>query len=142
MEVVQNSYSAEYRSGGGSVVSTTTKSGTNQYHGTVFSFSQNDILNAAPGERYRAKGEIRYWRGGVDVGGPVAMPKLYNGRNKTFFFANYEPLRQFTHSQYFDRMATALERQGNFSQSVYNQKRFHVVYGTQLCRHGRARTDG
>ena len=120
VSVVQNSYSAEYRSGGGAVVSMTTKSGTNQYHGTMFSFSQNDILNAAPWERYRAKGEIRYWRGGIDVGGPVAIPKLYNGRNKTFFFANYEPLRQFTQSQYFDRMATTLERQGDFSKSVYN----------------------
>ena len=42
MTVVQNSYSAEYRSGGGAVVSMTTKSGTNQYHGTMFSFTQND----------------------------------------------------------------------------------------------------
>jgi hypothetical protein len=120
MTVVQNSYSAEYRSGGGAVVSMTTKSGTNQFHGTLFSFTQNDILNAAPWERYRAKGDLRYWRGGIDVGGPVLVPKLYNGRNRTFFFANYEPLRQYTQSQYFDRMATALERQGDFSQSVYN----------------------
>jgi len=120
MNVVQNSYSAEYRSGGGAVVSMTTKSGTNQYHGTMFSFSQNDDLNAAPWLKYTKKGLVRYWRGGVDVGGPVIIPKLYNGHNKTFFFANYEPLRQYTQGQYFDRMATALERQGNFSQSVYN----------------------
>ncbi len=56
MSVVQNSYSAEYRSGGGAVVSMTTKSGTNQFHGTMFSFTQNDILNAAPWERYRSEG--------------------------------------------------------------------------------------
>ncbi len=120
MQVVQNSYSAEYRSGGGAVVSMTTKSGTNQFHGTVFSFTQNDILNAAPWLKYNKKGLVRYWRGGIDVGGPVDIPKLYNGKNKTFFFANYEPLRQYTQSQFFDRMATPLERQGNFSQSVYN----------------------
>ena len=47
--MVQNSYSAEYRNGGGAVVSMTTKSGTNQFHGTMFSFTQNDYLNAAPG---------------------------------------------------------------------------------------------
>ena len=127
MTVVQNSYSAEYRSGGGAVVSMTTKSGTNQYHGTVFSFTQNDILNAAPWEVYTKKGMVRYWRGGIDVGGPVAIPKLYNGRNKTFFFANYEPLRQYTQSQYFDRMATPLERQGNFSQSVYNSITYQPI---------------
>ncbi len=120
MTVAQNSYSAEYRSGGSAVVSMTTKSGSNQFHGTMFSFTQNDILNAAPWLTYTAKGMLRYWRGGIDVGGPVAIPKLYNGRNKTFFFANYEPLRQYTQGQYFARMATALERQGNFSQSVYN----------------------
>jgi hypothetical protein len=120
MQVVQNSYSAEYRSGGGAVVSMTTKSGTNQFHGTVFSFTQNDILNASPWLKYTKKGFVRYWRGGIDIGGPVEIPKLYHGKNKTFFFANYEPLRQYTQSQYFDRMATPLERQGNFSQSVYN----------------------
>ena len=120
MQVVQNSYSAEYRSGGGAVVSMTTKSGTNQFHGTIFSFSQNDTLNASPWLTYQKKGMVRYWRGGIDVGGPVAIPKLFNGRNKTFFFANYEPLRQYTQSQYFDRMATPAERQGDFSHSVYN----------------------
>ena len=127
MQVVQNSYSAEYRSGGGAVVSMTTKSGTNQYHGTVFSFTQNDILNASPWLKYTKKGFLRYWRGGIDVGGPVDIPKLYNGRNRTFFFANYEPLRQYTQSQFFDRMATALERQGNFSQSVYNSITYQPI---------------
>jgi len=118
MQVIQNSYSAEYRNGGGAVVSMITKSGTNQIHGTLFSFSQNDALNAAPWLKYNKKGMVRYWRGGVDVGGPVVIPKLYNGRNKTFFFANFEPLRQYTQAQNFSREATALERQGNFSQSI------------------------
>ena len=85
-----------------------------------FPSPRTTILNAAPWLKYTKKGMLRYWRGGIDVGGPVAIPKLYNGRNKTFFFANYEPLRQYTQSQYFVRMATTLERQGNFSQSVYN----------------------
>jgi hypothetical protein len=45
--VAQNSYSAEYRAAGGAIVNMTTRSGTNQFHGTVFSFTQNDILNAS-----------------------------------------------------------------------------------------------
>ena len=73
--VAQNSYSAEYRAAGGAIVNMTTKSGTNQFHGTVFSFTQNDILNASPWLTYRQKGPVRYWRGGVDVGGPVVIPK-------------------------------------------------------------------
>jgi hypothetical protein len=118
--VAQNSYSAEYRAAGGGIVNMTTKSGTNHLHGTVFSFTQNDILNAAPWLKYTAKGMLRYWRGGVDFGGPVRIPKLYNGRNRTFFFFGFEPLRQYTQGQYFDRMATPLERNGDFSQSIYN----------------------
>ena len=49
--------------------------------------------------------------GGVDVGGPVVIPKLYDGRNRTFFFFGYEPLREYTQSEYFDRMATAISRE-------------------------------
>ena len=120
VSVAQNSYSAEYRAAGGAIVGMTTKSGTNSLHGTVFSFTQNDILNAAPWLKYNAKGMLRYWRGGVDFGGPVVIPKLYNGRNKTFFFFGYEPLRQYTQSQFYQRMATVEERKGDFSKSVYN----------------------
>lgn len=120
VSVAQNSYSAEYRAAGGGIVNMTTKSGTNQLHGTVFSFSQNDILNAAPWLKYTSKGMLRYWRGGVDVGGPVYIPKLYNGKNRTFFFFGFEPLRQYTQGQYFDKVPTAAERKGDFSQSLYN----------------------
>ena len=118
--VAQNSYSAEYRSAGGGIVNMTTKSGGNQLHGTIFSFSQNDDLNAAPWVVYQKKGMVRYWRGGTDFGGPVVIPKLYNGRNRTFFFFGFEPLRSYTQSNYFERVPTALERNGDFSQSVYN----------------------
>ena len=111
--VVQNSYSAEYRSAGGAIVNMTTKAGTNQLHGTIFSYTQNDILNAAPCIQ-------RYWRGGFDIGGPVYIPKLFNGKNRTFFFAGYEPLRQYTRASAFARVATPAERQGDFSHSVYN----------------------
>ena len=99
----------------------TTKSGTNQLHGTIFSFSQNDILNAAPfTNSYRKKGMLRYWRGGLDIGGPIEIPKLYHGRNRTFFFVGFEPLRQYSQSSAFARMPTAAEREGDFSHSVYN----------------------
>ena len=121
ISVLQNVYSAEFGRVGGGVVNMTTKSGTNQIHGTVFSFSQNDVLNAAPYRNsFDKKGMVRYWRGGIDVGGPIVIPKIYNGRNRTFFFAGWEPLRQYTQSSGFARVATEAERQGDFSQSVYN----------------------
>ncbi len=121
VSILQNSYSAEYRAAGGAIVNMTTRSGSNQYHGTIFSYTQNDDLNAAPWQNaFRFKGLVRYWRGGIDAGGPVYLPKLYHGKNRTFFFAGFEPLRQYTQSSAFARVATQLERQGNFSQSVYN----------------------
>jgi hypothetical protein len=121
VSVLQNSYGAEYGRVGGAIVSMTTKSGTNELHGAMFSFTQNDILNAAPYQNsFRKKGQVRYWRGGIDFGGPVVIPKIYNGRNRTFFFLGIEPLRQYTQLSAFARVATALERRGDFSQSVYN----------------------
>ena len=121
ISVLQNVYSAEFGRVGGDVINMTTKNGTNQIHDTVFSFSQNDVLNAAPYRNsFDKKGMVRYWRGGVDVGGPIVIPKVYNGKNRTFFFAGWEPLRQYTQSSGFARVATEAERQGNFSQSVYN----------------------
>ncbi|MBI2687731.1 MAG: TonB-dependent receptor [Acidobacteria bacterium] len=129
VSVQQNSYSAEYGRVGGGVVNMTTKSGTNQLHGTLFSFSQNDILNAAPYRNtFDRKGMVRYWRGGVDVGGPVMIPKIYDGRNRTFFFAGFEPLRQYTQSSGFARVATDAEREGDFSQSVYNTATNQKIY--------------
>ncbi len=119
--VQQNAYSAEYGRVGGGIVSMTTKSGTNKLHGTVFSFTQNDIFNAAPYRNtFDKKGIVRYWRGGIDVGGPVYIPKVYDGRNKTFFFVGFEPFRQYSQTSGFARVATEAEREGDFSQSVYN----------------------
>jgi len=119
VDVKVNNYSAEYGRVAGGIVTMTTKSGSNNLHGTVFSFTQNDIFNAAPfNNSFTKKGLVRYWRGGLDVGGPVWLPKLYNGRNKTFFFVNYEPLRRYQQQSSFARVATDLERQGDFSQSL------------------------
>jgi hypothetical protein len=118
VSVLVNNYSAEYGKVGGGIVNMSTKSGANKLHGTVFSFSQNDVLNAAPyASATNKKGKVRYWRGGVDVGGPVYIPKLYNGKNRTFFFFSYEPNRNYSQVAYYVRTATELERQGDFSQS-------------------------
>lgn len=85
VSVLVNNYSAEYGKVAGGIVNMITKSGSNKLHGTLFSFSQNDILDAAPySNATNKKGTKRSWRGGVDVGGPVYIPKLYNGKNRTF----------------------------------------------------------
>jgi len=97
-----NAYSAEYGFGGGAQVTITMKSGTNQLHGTFFDFLRNDLFDAenyflnfelAPGTARLKKNTLRQNQFGFVLSGPVVIPKLYNGRNKTFWAFNYEGRR-------------------------------------------------
>jgi hypothetical protein len=89
MKVITNGYSAEYGRGAGGVVNVTIKSGTNEIHGTVFEFLQNDKFNANTWERNRAGASRPYVRQnqyGFAVGGPVI-------KNRTFWFADWQGTR-------------------------------------------------
>jgi hypothetical protein len=89
MRVVTNGYSAEYGRGAGGVVNVTIKSGTNDIHGTLFEFLQNDKLNANTWERNRAgasKPYVRQNQYGAAIGGPMI-------KNRTFWFADYQGTR-------------------------------------------------
>jgi Carboxypeptidase regulatory-like domain len=109
--VITNSYSAEYGRFAGGVVDLVTKSGTNQWHGSLFEFLRNDVLNAnrwTPGVSLLAKEVLRRNQFGGSFGGPVS-------RDKTFFFASYSGLRQ--RRPVFANTAlptTAAERNGVF----------------------------
>ena len=88
---VQNSlFPAEYGRGFG-VVNFTMKSGTNQFHGSVFEFLRNDVFDARPFFA-KTRPRVRYNEYGFAVGGPVRLPK-YNGKDKTFFNFNYTGLK-------------------------------------------------
>jgi hypothetical protein len=129
VSVKVNSYSAEYGRVGGGIVNMATKSGTNQIHGTVFSFSQNDILNAAPYQNsFSHKGTVRYWRGGVDVGGTVYITKLFNGKNRVFFFFDFEHKRHHAQSSAFARVPTAAESRAIFA----FDRRYHQQHARLL----------
>ncbi len=89
------SYSAAY---GYSMnqINITSKSGTNSYHGSAFEYLRNNYVDAlyhgfTPG---KSEALLQQNQFGYSLGGPVRIPWLYNGRNKTFFFANYEGFRQ------------------------------------------------
>ena len=101
-KIQTNSYSAEYGFGGGAQVTITMKSGTNSLHGTFFDFLRNDLFDAenyflnfelAPGTTRLKKNTLRQNQFGFVVSGPVWLPKLYNGKNKTFWALNYEARR-------------------------------------------------
>jgi len=76
-------------------VTFTTKSGTNQYHGSLFEYLQNDALDASP-YGFNGKAPKRFNTFGGSLGGPLSIPHLYNGKDKTFFFADYEGNRRTT----------------------------------------------
>jgi hypothetical protein len=115
-KLITNNYSAEYAHALGGVTSFTMKSGTNDFHGDAFEFADNNHFDArgffAPSKAYRNQNE---W--GFTLGGPIFIPKLYNGRNKTFFFVDYDQFHirggQLTG---LNTNPTALMLQGNFSQ--------------------------
>ncbi len=87
-----NGFKAEYAQAGGGAISFVSKSGTNQYHGDAFDFLRNDDLDA---RGFFAKTRSIYKQNdfGATLGGPVRVPKLYNGKDKTFFFVAYEGFR-------------------------------------------------
>src|SRR4029077_18966822 len=83
---------AEYGRGGGAIISVVTKSGSNQLHGNLFEFLRNNAFDANNFFASNSSHLVRNQFGG-SLGGPVAFPGLYNGKNRTFFFANVDLLR-------------------------------------------------
>src|SRR5258708_22220651 len=121
VKVQANAYDAEMGRTGGGVFNTTLKSGSNELHGSLVGYTrQTDWL--ANGFFQNASGtpraETPFYNYGGSVGGPVIVPKLYDGRNKTFFWVTEEGYRQS--SPFGDSFAvpTALERKGDFSKSI------------------------
>ena len=95
-----------------------TKSGGNQYHGALFEFLRNNVLDAAPYSfttNHQAKNPFKWNDFGFEMDGPVRIPKLFNGRNKLFFMANYEALRRRQNFQSVYSVPTAAMFAGNFS---------------------------
>ena len=98
-------------------VTFTTKSGANAYHGSVFEYLQNQALDAAP---YGFPGKLpkKFNTFGFSISGPVTIPHLYNGHNKTFFFADYEGNRRSTATLQQFLVPSAADRTGNLSDQV------------------------
>ena len=111
--VQQNAYSAEH-SRSGSFFNATTKSGTNGIRGTLYEFLRNEKLDAR--NFFGASRDLlKRNQFGVSIGGPVLIPKVYDGRNKTFFFVNYEGMRERQGNVVTRTSPTAAMLQGDFS---------------------------
>ncbi len=123
-KVATNNLSPEYGRFAGGVVNFTTKSGTNDLHGTVYEFLRNKLLDANDFFSNRngtPRGAFTQNQFGFNVGGPVFIPKIYNGKNKTFFFVNYEGFRLRQGASYTETVPTADERLGNLTALAASQ---------------------
>ncbi|MBL8210176.1 MAG: TonB-dependent receptor [Bryobacterales bacterium] len=119
-KVQSSTYSAEVGGAPGGQVNLTTKSGSNTFHGTAWEFNRNDRFTALNAFQPRVAGakppRLNRNQFGANFGGPVLLPKLYNGKDRTFFFFNWESGRQIAGS--FGGQALVPPealRQGDFS---------------------------
>lgn len=116
-----SNYSAEFGQVLGGMFNFTTRSGTNQFHGSGFEYLTNEDLNAgvpftSSGNGHLLRPRVRKSDYGVSVGGPVRLPKLYNGKDRTFFFFNYEGYSdQKTSTPVLNTIPTTAMRSGDFS---------------------------
>ncbi|HET8547033.1 MAG TPA: TonB-dependent receptor [Bryobacteraceae bacterium] len=113
--LVNMSFSAEYGRTGGGYSIYTTRSGTNDLHGSVFDYLRNDVFDAR-GFIARTRPVNRQNEFGAAIGGPIVLPKLYNGRNRTFFHVVYSGFRwRSAPVNEMVTLPTAEMRRGDFS---------------------------
>jgi uncharacterized membrane protein len=105
---------AEFGAVAGGIINVVTKSGTNVFHGSAWEFLRNEQLDAR-NFFLPTRNPLRQNQFGVATGGPVLLPHLYNGRNRTFFFFAYEGFRQSQEAQSIVRVPTAAQLTGDFS---------------------------
>ena len=113
-KVLTNAISAEFGRTGGGIISIVSKGGTNEFHGNLFEFLRNDNLNANDffsNKAGRPLGSLTYNQFGGTIGGPIK-------RDKLFFFFNYDAFRERRLSQSTLTSPTALERAGDYSQTL------------------------
>jgi hypothetical protein len=133
VSVQTSNFAAEYGGAGGGYLNFTMKSGTNQYHGSAYEYFVNSALNA--GLPFSAncnqtntcatdlnsghiKNPLKRNDYGFTFGGPIRIPKLYNGKDKTFFFFSFEQFRQSTVTNNgLATVPTLGYRGGNFAQA-------------------------
>ncbi len=117
-KIQTSTYSAEFGRSVGAQINAVTKSGSNAFHGSAYEFLRNDLFDARnyfalPNQK---KPPYRQNQFGASLGGPVWVPKLYNGRNRSFFFFNYEGLRIRQAQTAVSSVPTAAMRNGDLSQ--------------------------
>lgn len=105
---------AEYGGAAGGIVSVVSKSGTNEYHGTMWEFMRNEKMDAR-GFFNSARVPLRQNMYGIAAGGPLSIPKIYSGKNRSFVYGAWEGYKQRLANESGALVATDEMRNGNFS---------------------------
>ena len=132
-KVLTTVYDAQYGRTGGGVINVSSKSGTNAYHGTAYeflkrpSFNANTFSNNAKGLNRQQTG-LDQW--GLTIGGPIRIPKLYNGHSKSFFFFAGEAYHEDLHfpNESITSVPTVAQKSGDFSRTFDNAGRLMPIY--------------
>lgn len=136
MKVINTTYSAQYGHSSGGFIEYTSKSGTNQLHGSLYEYFSNEALNASGFfGTFRPKDRKNNYGG--SIGGPVVVPKVYDGRNRTFFFLNWDiyDFRSGTLPSYSNTTPIDAFKRGDFGELLTGAQA-----GTDIL--GRAIMDG
>jgi len=148
-KVMTNTFDAQFGSASGGVVNLVSKSGTNSFHGSAYDLLKNSVLDAnswtnnyqnaqAGKDEYKTPTDTQN-DFGASVGGPVRVPWLYNGKDKTFFFFNYEGFRQVNGNTSLLSAPTEAMLNGDYSAlltpMVVNGTTFpaHILYDYSTC---------
>ena len=130
-KVQSNNYDAEYGKTAGGVMNVVLKSGTNDFHATGWEFMRRTWMDAAAFQN-KAIGQQRAQhyldQYGWQLEGPLVIPKIYNGKNKTFFLGSYEGYREGTPTPLFNSYAEPEMRTGDFSRLVDPQGRPITIF--------------
>ena len=131
VKIQANTYDAEMARTGGGMFNTLMKSGTNSYHGSLYGhlrrtdWDANSFFNNAAGVPITDQPNTTW---GASFGGAVKIPKLYDGKNKTFFYLGFEHYDDTQSSSSVFATPTALEKAGDFSQSLNSNGTLRVIY--------------
>jgi hypothetical protein len=130
-KVETNNFSAEFGRAAGGVFNVVTRSGSNDLHFSAYEFLRNDKLNANDYFANRSgtkRAPFRFNQFGGSIGGPVLIPGLYNGKNRTFFFANTEIVRFIQGITFTAVLPDPRQLTGDFSQARLADGRTVTIY--------------
>jgi carboxypeptidase family protein len=129
--VQSNTYDAQFGRTGGGTINVSLKSGTNQLHGSLYHYFRNDVLNTNSFQNNAAGAErtaFRWNQPGVVFDGPVRIPKVYHGRDRTFFMFSWEKIISSIPSPETRTVPTLDQRNGDFSKTFNADGQLMTLY--------------